>query len=97
MKEIGRNMQVIFADSKAYNTTGSDWLPGGIMVVIGRNMSSLLQKDKAKIDSLRKWIAYQMSNSTKMILFITVYRILQSTNEGIYKAITQYNQMVGDI
>ena len=97
MKEIGINIQVICADSKAHNTTGSDWLLGGMIVVIGGNMSSLLQKDKVKIDLLGKWIVYQMSNSTKTILFITVYRILQSTNEGIYKAITQYNQMVGDI
>ena len=91
MKEIGRNIQVTYIVSKAYNTTRSDWLLGGMMTVIRGNISSLLQKDKVKIDSLGKQMAYQVSNGTKTILFIIIYRIPQSTNEGIYKAITQYN------
>ena len=38
-----------------------------------------------------------MSNGTKTILFITIYRISQSTNKGVYKVITQYNQMMGEM
>ena len=51
-------MQVMFMDSRAHNTTGSDWLPGGIMIVIGGNISSLVQRDKVKIDLLGKWMVY---------------------------------------
>ena len=47
-------MQVMFMDSRAHNTTRSDWLLGGIMIVIGGSISSLVKRDKVKIDLLGK-------------------------------------------
>ena len=63
MRELGRNTSIIFANSKAYMITNSDWLLGGMMEVINGKISSLIAKEIIKIDLIGKWLAYPVSNS----------------------------------
>ena len=67
------------------------------MEVINGKISSLVKKEKIKIDPIGKWLAYPVSNGQKTIIFITLYRILQSLNNGIYKSVSQYNLIKGEV
>ena len=52
--EIGRNTETIYADSKSYNTTNSDWLQGGLINMIIGGIKMFLDKESIKVDKLGK-------------------------------------------
>ena len=54
IRELGRNTSTIFTNSKAHIIINSNWLPGGMIEVISRKISSLVIKEKIKIDSIGK-------------------------------------------
>ena len=42
---LRRNVEFIFADSKVHNIIKRDWLQGGILNIIGGNITLLLKKE----------------------------------------------------
>jgi len=95
LQELGRNTEAIYIDSKLYNTTTSDWLQGGIMNVITGGIKSFWDKESTFIDNLGKWTVMQLKKNDKKIIIIIIYRIPNSSEQGVYKSIIQYNKMNG--
>ena len=93
LKEFGRNTMAIFRDSKSYNTTNSNWLQGRLMNVLTGRIVSCYNKQSVYVDELGKWAAFQLKIKEKTIVVIMIYRIPNSSDQGVYKAITQYNKM----
>ena len=56
-KKIGREGKMITADSKEWNMTPKDYLPGGLMSAFYGKCTSLTQEEKTKIGKLGNWIA----------------------------------------
>ena len=54
-----------------------------------------IDKEMVKVDELGKWTAFQISNKGKKIVIVTLCRILQETEQGVHKAVTQCNKMKG--
>ena len=52
--ELGRNKQIIFADSGDWTVTDSEYLPGGIMNILRNNIVVSFDSTKTKIDKLGK-------------------------------------------
>ena len=46
MKRLGRNIELIVANSKAHNTTKRDWLQGEMMNLIRGKIPALIDKEK---------------------------------------------------
>ena len=44
LQKFGRNTTAIYADSKSYNTTNSNWLQGGLMHIITEGVCSFYNK-----------------------------------------------------
>ena len=65
------------------------------MNVLTGRIVSCYDKQSVHVDDLGKWAAFQLKMKEKTIVVITMYRILNSSNQGVYKAITQYNKMRG--
>ena len=70
---------------------------GGTIIVISDQIVGSIDKDSIKIDKLGKWSTFTMSNNNKKVLFITIYRISQSSDQGVYKSLSQYNNINGKI
>lgn len=77
---LGRELEIIFADSKAHYTTKSDWLQGGMLNLIRGKIPSLLKKEDIKKDDIGRWIVCLFINRKKKILIITIYRIPQGSD-----------------
>ena len=58
MKELGRNIQMIYKDSKAYLTNNSSQLQGGMMNIVSGRIVSFYNKETVRIDQLSKQIAF---------------------------------------
>ena len=63
-------------------------------VIIG-GVVSFYEKESVKIDELGKWTVFQLKKNNKMVAVIIIYQILNCSEQGVYKAITQYNKMKG--
>ena len=72
---LSKNIKIITADSKDYNLTNYDWLPGGILNAFQGNIVSMINSTKIIIDQLSKQTAYILRNDVKSVLIIAVYRI----------------------
>ena len=79
-RKINRNAELIFANSKDYQATKNDWLPGGMLTAIWGEVIGAMDKNSIVIDEIRKWSVFTISKNNKKIVFITIYRISQSSN-----------------
>jgi len=75
MRELRRNIKMIYADSGEYDKAKNNYLLGGIMNYIRGNITNLYNSKKTVIRKLGNWMAMQLSNEYKIILCITLYRI----------------------
>ena len=46
---------------------------------------------------IERWMEFILTNSIKNILVIMVHRIPKGTNSKLYSAISQYNQLWGEV
>ena len=67
------------------------------MNVIRGKLPTIFRKETIKIDEIVQQISFKLSNGKKSILVISLYRILQATDQGIFTSISQYNQIQGEI
>ena len=63
------------------------------MNIVRGGVVSFFDKEIVKVDKLKKWIVFQISNKRKKIVIVTLYEIPQGMEQGVYKAATQYNKM----
>ena len=78
LKELRRNVELVFANSQEYDKVKNNYLLGGIMNCIRGNITNLYGSSKIVISKLGNWMVIELSNENKTNLYITVYRILQS-------------------
>ena len=60
---------------------------------IWREVIGAIDKNSIVIDKIGKWSTFTISKNNKKIVFITIYRIPQSSDQGAYKVILQYNNI----
>ena len=65
LKKLNHNVELIFADSKDYQVTKNEWLPGGILIAIWGEVISAMNKELIIIDKISKWSAFTVSKTTK--------------------------------
>ena len=63
-----------------------------INIIIG-GVCSFYDKQTVHIDELEKWSTFQLKMNGKIVIVITMYRIPNSSEQGVFKVITQYNKM----
>ena len=97
MKVLGREIRCHYADSKARETTISEWLDGRLMNAINGKIPSLIQYQELKNDELGIWMAQLVSNGKKTLLMITRCRMTQGANQEMQSITSQHNQMLGKI
>ena len=91
LRNLGRNVELIFADSQEYNKAKYNYLPGGIINCLCGNVNNLYNSLKTVISKLGNLTIFELSNEHKTILYITVYRILEGSTKGVYSLLPQYN------
>ena len=88
---------MIVADSNDHDLTDSEWLSSRILNAFWRLIISIIDHTKIEVDKIGKWTAYQFIDRKKTIVLIIIYRIPQSSQEGVYNTLTQYNRIDGKV
>ena len=88
LKKLGRNLEIIVADSKAHATIKREQLPGGVMNLVRGEIPAILRKEKVEIDKLGRQIVYLFTNGKKTIISIVICHILQGSNQRICLLLT---------
>ena len=76
MRVLGREIFIDIADSKSWNTTPKDQLPGRIMSAIRGKATSLIDKKTITKGRLGNWIAIKINYNRKILAIINFYQIL---------------------
>ena len=79
LKPLYWNIQIVVTNSNDHELTDSDWLLGGLLTGIWGNVASMVDNTKIYKDKLGKWTMNHITNGSKMILLISVYRLPQSS------------------
>ena len=91
LKNLGRELQLSFADSTNYTATTIDWLQGGIINSIRVAIANLCNPTLFHKDKFGKQTTFAISNNKKVILVTTIYKIPSSNNGESSTSIVQYN------
>ena len=75
----------------------NEQLLGRSITVLWGLITNSIIRESTKKDKLGKWLAFQISNGHKIILFITIYQIRQGIDDRVSKSILQYNEIAGRI
>ena len=54
LKELNRNIEIIFINSKDQNCTKNNWLPGGTITAIWGKIVAIINKESIVINRLGK-------------------------------------------
>ena len=85
MGKIGKGTKVITVDSKQWNMTENEYLPGGLINIISQKYTSIIDWSKIQIRRLGNWIEFSLECKGKRIEMISVYGILVlSESNGVY-------------
>ena len=76
IKELDRNTQIIYIDSKAHSISNSSQLQEEIMNIVRGGVVPFFDKEMVKVDKLRKQTVFQISNKGKKIAIVASHRIL---------------------
>jgi len=90
---IGRNVTINTSDTGIDPKTIRGYLPGGTMSAVWENLVDLVVTTRNE-DQLGRWSAITIGRDNKLIELITVYRLNDSTDNGIITTHTQYNQVL---
>jgi len=97
LKKNNREVKVEGCDSKKWNLSTNNYLPGGLLTIIQGKSRSLLDEEKTQKSKLGNWMAIQLSHNNKTIAIINIYRIPISTSKGPRCCFTQYTLTEGKI
>ena len=95
MKEVDREHNIVVADSREWETTPGDYLPGGVMSVILSRCCPLINKKEITKGRLGNWIAIPLHHRDKRVEVICIYRIPSSSSNGVCCSLTQYGRIDG--
>jgi len=95
LKRKYRELKVIGADSKQWNITSNNYLPGGLLTIVKGKCRATLQEDKTFINELGNWMATMFTHNGKTLAIINLYRIPSTSSNGPRCCVTQYNLVKG--
>ena len=91
MKRLGKRTMCIATDSKEWNLTSKEYLPGGLINIIQQRYGSIIDEKKVEKGRLGNWIAIPIMCNGKRLELINLYRIpMKSDSDGIYSSLAQY-------
>ena len=91
---IGRNIKINTSDTQIEINTKNGYLPGGTISIVWDNLADLVIKTWNK-DKLGRWSSILIGRENRVIEIITIYRLVESTEEGIITSHAQYNTVLG--
>ena len=97
MKAIDRESVVLTSDSKEWDVTPSDYLPGGLCSIFFSKTSPLVDAKKVVKGRLGNWMAVRLEGKGKRLEIINLYRIPSTSNYGVKCSLTQYNRIDGNM
>ena len=72
---MDRGVQIHTTDSKQWKLMPKDYLPGGLLSVVGSKYTLILQQKKVKVGRLGKWMAFLLAYKGKKLEIINLYWI----------------------
>jgi len=96
-KKNNREVKVIGCDSKKWDLTTNNYLPGGLLTVVQGKCRALLQDETIHKSNLGNWMAIQLTHNNKTLVIINLYRIPISSSKGPRCCLTQYNLSEGKV
>jgi len=91
MRKLGKGTICVTSDSKQWNMTSNDYLPGGMANVITQRYGSRIDETMITKGRLGNWIAIPMCSKGKRLEIISLYRIpTASESDGIFSSLAQY-------
>ena len=75
MKELGRELEIVFDDSREHDKVTKNYLPESLLNFIRGGIVNLIDQSKTIIDKKGNWTAVHIINEIKTILMIILYRI----------------------
>jgi len=75
------NIQINTSDTCIEGSNNIGYLPGGTMSIVWDNLANLLVNTYDR-DKLGRWSSITIGRDDKLIEIITVYRLVESTEEG---------------
>ena len=98
MKKMDRGVQLLTADSKQWEVTKNNYLPGGLLNVIGSKCASVINAKKITIGRMGNWIAFSMEHVGKRLEIINLCRmpVSSSSSNGVHSSLVQHNLIDGE-
>ena len=81
----------MIVDSKQWKVTKNNYLPGGLLNVIGSKCASVITAKKITIGKMGNWIAFAMEHKGKRLEIINLHRIpvSSSSSSGVHSSLVQ--------
>ena len=96
-RSIDNKVEVIASDSGEKSRSDKGYLPGGTLSIYTGKMAGMIQKDNSRMDKLGRWTSTRVEGGLKAMQVINMYRIPNSTQEGILKSRAQYDRVGGEV
>ena len=95
ISQISREAVVIGADSRQWDVTPRQCLPGGILSIISGKCRSLVNENEIFKGDLGNWMAIKMHHKGKTIALVSLYRMPLTSSNGETCSLTQCNLLEG--
>jgi len=73
------------------------YLPGGTITLLTGKIVGMIEKTSIRKDKLGRWNSIRIEGGNKKMQIINVYRITESTQEGILKTRAQFDRVNGKV
>ena len=95
MKRLGRETAMHVADSKSWQTSKKNHLPGGVLNIVRRKFKSMTQEESIAKGKCGNWIAATLQHNGKTIIVINIHRLPVASTQGPRCCATQCNVLEG--
>lgn len=92
-QSYSKNTTIIGSNCNVTMTSKTNHLPGGTLTMLFNSILPYLQTKSIHKDALGRWSAITLIRRHTSILFLTVYRIPNSSDPGPYTSCSQYNEI----
>ena len=96
LKQLGREIMIIGADSNQWDINRKEYLPGGLLSVFLGKSRALIKEQEIYKSKRGNWMAVKLNHKRKTIALINIYRIPSSSSNGNVCSLTQYNLLDGE-
>jgi len=94
-KSINKYVEIIALDSREETRTNDGYLPGQTVAIYTGKIAGMIIQEQTKQDRMGRWTSTRIEGGTQKMQIINLYRIPDSTQEGILKSRAQYDHIAG--